>query len=204
MKTNLIAICQSINLKNILNNKGYIYFDRGSYNLNIVGVRRGGVECTDTFKDALIVEYKDLDDKLTRKVFPCTTVPGLYYLENTVNCKGCAILVPNQYRGAYMLGKHKGKYEALCQRKNLKVYRDNNKNNIYDFDADTINEGIFGINIHKAGTSSIIVHTWSAGCQVLQKAADFKVLMELCHKQIENGHGNTFTYTLIEEADLHE
>jgi len=202
MKTNIIPICNGINLKEILKNKGYAYFEKGNYNLNIVGVRRNGNVCTNDFNDALILEYKDKDDRLVRKVFPITTTPGLKSLKQIQNYKGCAILVPGQYRSAYKIGLHKGKYKALCQAKPLPVYRDNNKDDKYDFNPSTIDTGIFGINIHKAGTSSIIVDGWSAGCQVFAKRDDFNTFMTACNKQIECGNGSTFTYTLLTEDDI--
>jgi restriction endonuclease len=121
---------------------------------------------------------------------------------NPAQRKGTAILVPGQYRGAYEIGLHRGKYQALCQRKPLKVYRDDNKNEIYDYDQSKLDEGLFGINIHKAGAFSKRVDTWSAGCQVFASDTEFKSFMNYCNKQIENGHGKTFTYTLLKEEEL--
>ena len=46
----------------------------------------------------------------------CTTLPGLYWLENPMNSKGCAILKEGQYKGVYEIDLHNGKYEAICQR----------------------------------------------------------------------------------------
>ena len=37
----------------------------------------------------------------------------------------------------------------ILQVKEMKVYRDNNKNQILDYNEATIEEGIFGINIHR-------------------------------------------------------
>ena len=56
--------------------------------------------------------------------YDCTTDPGLYYRHNPLNCFGTAVLVPGQYRGAFVLGQHQGLYEALTQGKSLPVYRD--------------------------------------------------------------------------------
>ena len=79
---------------------------------------------------------------------------------------------------------------------------DNNKDAVYDFNPKTIEEGTFGINIHKAGTHSTQVDNWSAGCQVLANKEDFDTLMKLAHRQISQGYGKLFTYTLINEEDL--
>ena len=56
---------------------------------------------------------------------------------------------------------------------------------------------MYGINIHKAGKDSSDVNTWSAGCQVFKKTADFDEFIGLVKKQ-EAKYGNKFTYTLID------
>ena len=85
----------------------------------------------------------------------------------------------------------------------MKVYRDNNRDNNYDLDEKTIEEGIFGINIHKSNpyTESQRVDKWSAGCQVFKRAQDYAVFMGLCDRA-SNLYGNSFTYTLLEEQDF--
>ena len=115
---------------------------------------------------------------------------------------GTAILVPGQYRGAYRLDKHQGRYEALCQREGkVKVFRDSNKDKILDMDPDTIEEGFFGINIHRANArrESPEVQKWSAGCQVIADPSDYAELILLAHTQVDKRGFKTFTYTLIEE-----
>ena len=94
---------------------------------------------------------------------------------------------------------HQGKYEALKQAKPVKVYRDANKDMTYD--TKLITEGIYGINIHKAGADSTYVENWSEGCQVFKKSADFDEFMALV-KKAATLHGNSFTYTLLESKDL--
>lgn len=203
MKTNIIALCNNYNFKKLFERKGYTYFNKGEYNLNIIGVRHTGEVVTNKFDDALVVIWIDEQGRFCRKVFECTTQPGISYMGKTMgNIKGTAILVPGQYRGAYKIGLHKGKYKALVQAKPVKVYRDNDKDNEYDYNPTTIDEGYFGINIHKAGTASVIVNNWSAGCTVLAKEEDFKSLMYLAKKQVEHGLGEMFTYTLLKQEDL--
>ena len=198
----LLEKIKSADFSKILVNKGYAYFTNGKYNLNIIGVRRADTKVTNQFDDYIVVEYIDMYGIKTREVFAATTDPGLSSIINPISSKGCAILAPGQYRSCWKLGYHKGKYEAIVQYKPVKVYRDNNKDKVYDFDSKTIEEGIFGINIHKAGDNSTIVNGWSAGCQVLARRKDFDKLMKLAHYQISQGHGKLFTYTLINEEDL--
>ena len=198
----LLEKIKSADFSKILVDKGYVYFNKGKYNLNIIGVRRADTKVTNQFDDYILVEYIDMYGIKTREVFAATTDPGLSSITNPISSKGCAILAPGQYRSCWKLGYHKGKYEAIVQYKPVKVYRDNNKDKVYDFDSKTIEEGIFGINIHKAGDNSTIVNGWSAGCQVLARRKDFDKLMKLAHYQISQGHGKLFTYTLINEEDL--
>ena len=93
---------------------------------------------------------------------------------------------------------------SLRQKSPVKVYRDNNKDGDYDLIEENIDEGIFGINIHKAGSrveGSTQIDKWSAGCQVFSKESDFNEFMDICRKA-SGIWGNSFTYTLIESKDI--
>ena len=104
------------------------------------------------------VVFKDEQGWITR-TWECTTDPGAYWLENPMNAGGTAILVPGQYRGVYKIDKHRGLYDALCQRGGtVKCYRDKNKDDVIDMDPDSVTEGMYGINLHKAGSSSTLVN----------------------------------------------
>lgn len=192
-------------IKEAVISKGYKWFENGNYNLNIVGVRNSDTygKVTNRFDDCLTLSY-NVNGEEKFHCFPATTDPGTHWVENVLNDKGVAILVPDQYRGSHKIRKHQGKYEALCQKKNVKVYRDKNKDGVYDMLEENIQKGIFGINIHKAGSrvkGSTQIDKWSAGCQVFSKESDFNQLMELAHKA-KDLYGNSFTYTLIESKDL--
>lgn len=203
MKTNLIAKLGNYNFEKLFAEKGYAYFTKGNYNLNIIGIRRSGNKVTNTFDDVCVVIYKDNNDKWVRRIYNITTLPGASYMGKEMgNSKGTAILVPGQYRGCWEIGLHKGKHTALVQRKPVKVYRDNDKDQEYDFEPTRIDTGCFGINLHRAGVDSYYVNNWSAGCQVWKTAKEHTAFMELCKRQILNGRGKTFTYTLLNEEDL--
>jgi hypothetical protein len=133
------------------------------------------------------------------KEWQATTDPGKKGVMEFHNAAGVARLVPGQYRGSHTIGLHQGKYEALKQQKNVKVYRDKDKDMQYD--TDVIQEGVFGINIHKAGADSTYVENWSEGCQVFKKSADFDAFMVIC-REAAKIHGSSFTYTLIESKDI--
>ena len=188
--------------------KGYKWFTSDNYDVNIVGVRNADTngEVTNKFDDCVTLSYKDEEGKWHFHCFEATTDPGSHWTEKQLlNKNGVAILKEGQYRGSHMIGLHQGKYEALRQKKPLKVYRDGNQDDTYDFIEENVHEGIYGINIHRAtsreGGKSIQVDKWSAGCQVIAANNDFKLLMEVVNKAAKVW-GNSFTYTLINSNDI--
>ena len=181
--------------------KGYAWFAGAKdYDVNIVGVRNSatGQTVTNAFDDVITVSFK-IDGVWQYKEWANTTDPGKKGVMQFGNKAGVARLVEGQYRGSHTIRLHAGKYEALGQAKNVKVYRDANKDMKYD--ETKIDEGVFGINIHKAGADSTYVENWSEGCQVFKKSAEFEEFMAICRKA-KAIHGNSFTYTLIESADI--
>ena len=183
--------------------KGYVWFEDASnkgFDVNIVGIRNSatGQSVTNAFDDTLTISYKE-NGVWKFHSWSATTDPGKKGVLEYHNAAGVARLVEGQYRGSHGIGLHQGKYEALKQAKNVKVYRDANKDLTYN--EDKIQEGIFGINIHKAGADSTYVQNWSEGCQVFKKSADFEAFMTICRKS-RDIHGNSFTYTLIETTDI--
>ena len=180
--------------------KGYKYFENGDYNVNIIGIRNSapGNKVTNLFDDWLTLSYKE-GGVWQFYIWNATTDPGKAPMVAGNRIGGIARVVPGQYPGSHMVRLHQGKYEALGQKANIKVYRDNDRDTEYD--TDTITEGVYGINIHKAGQDSTWVERWSEGCQVFKRVKDFDVFMKIC-KKASKIHGNSFTYTLIESKDI--
>lgn len=183
--------------------KGYVWFeDAGNkgFDVNIVGIRNSatGQTVTNAFDDTLTISYKE-NGQWKFHSWSATTDPGKKGVLEYHNAAGVARLVEGQYRGSHGIGLHQGKYEALKQAKNVKVYRDADKD--LEYDENKIQEGVFGINIHKAGADSTYVENWSEGCQVFKKSADFDAFMAIVRKS-RDIHGNSFTYTLIESSDI--
>jgi len=201
----LMELLTPENIKAYFAAKDYKFFDTPDrkLNLNIIGVRRDN-QGSNTFDDFLLVMYRE-EELMINHRWQATTDPGKYWLLNPMNPKGTAILVPGQYRGTWQLGKHQGKYEALVQRKPVKVYRDNNKDEAINYNNITtlVDEGYFGINIHRSNPydQSYVINKWSAGCQVFKKIDDFNIFMGLCRDSAKI-YGPKFTYTLIDEKDL--
>lgn len=201
MNIQLKKKCENYNFQELFNQKGYAYFVNGNYNLNIIGIRAEGEKITNKFDDILCVIFKE-KGIWKRYLYNITTDPGLYYMIKGCLNKGCAIVVPGQYRGLWKIGLHKGQYKALVQKNPVKVYRDKNQDNTYDLIPTTINTGVFGINLHRAGKESKQIDKWSAGCQVFASAVKFNEVIALAEKQVKAGMGKTFTYTLLNEEDL--
>ena len=188
-------------IEKAVKSKGYAWFEGAKdYDVNIVGVRNSftGNKVTNVFDDHITLSYKE-GGQWKFHIWPATTDPGKKGVMEYHNAAGVARLVEGQYRGSHGIGLHQGKYEALKQAKAVKVYRDANKDMVYD--ENKIAEGVFGINIHKAGADSTYVENWSEGCQVFKKSADFEAFMSIIRKS-RDIHGNSFTYTLIESSDI--
>jgi len=190
-------------IEKAVKSKNYVWFEdhnNKGFDVNIVGVRNSktGQTVTNVFDDCLTISYKE-GGVWKFHCWSATTDPGKKGVMEYHNASGVARLVEGQYRGSHQLGLHQGKYEALRQKSNVKVYRDANRDMIYN--EDRIQEGVFGINIHKAGADSVEVSNWSEGCQVFKRAADFEAFMVICRKAAQI-HGNSFTYTLIKSSDI--
>jgi hypothetical protein len=184
--------------------KEYAVFegDKKAYNLNIVGIREDN-PTAGKFNDLICVFWK-YEGRWNMIQMQCTTLAGIHWLKKPLNKKGCAILKPGQYRGVWKLDYHQGKYKALCQRGGeVKVYRDDDKDIEYDMIESSVQEGMFGINIHRAHSKYELedVGKYSAGCQVIQDPDEWDVFMAICEKAAKVW-GNSFSYTLLKEGEL--
>lgn len=185
----------------VMREKSYRVFEnKKGYDLNIVGIRNSEIN-QESYNDWISVFYLS-DGRWNYFPFPATTDPGSFYLQSPVNVKGTAILKPGQYRGSHKIGKHKN-YKALQQNKPVTVFRDNNRDGYLNTENMEQEKGMFGINIYRSNAyrPSTLVGKWSAGCQVLQDPVHFKFLLDLC-EQAASSYGNSFTYTLLEQADF--
>ena len=189
-------------IEKAVKSKGFVWFNGSKdYDVNIVGVRNAtpGQKVTNLFDDKLTLSYKVGGEWFFHE-WDATTEPGKKGVMQFHNSGGVARLVPDQYRGVYAVSMHQGKYQALCQRLgDVTVWRDKNRD--MDFDEIIQDTGMFGINIHKAGTVSNFVENWSEGCQVFKRTKDFNDFMLLINRAKEI-HGNHFTYTLLISSDI--
>ena len=169
------------------------------FKLNIVGVRNAQT-IPNKFDDDIYVFYKNNLRLWEVHKYPATTDAGTYYLLNPYNQDlGTAMIKEGQYKDSYQRGDHRG-YLALVQAKPITVYRDYDRNAVFDI-GQKETTGMFGVNIHKAGKNSQDVDKWSAGCQVFSKSDDFAEFMDMTEKHADK-YGNSFTYTLIDERAI--
>jgi hypothetical protein len=196
-------------IEEAVKSKGYKWFEdhnNKGYDVNIVGIRNNATKgrVTNAFDDHITISYK-VGGEWQFHCYKCTTDPGSHWVKNILSESGVAVLKPGQYRSSHKLRLHQGKYMALGQQKPVKVYRDNNLDNKYDLNENSLEEGIFGINIHRAtgrtGGTSTRVDKWSAGCQVIANNNDWHEFLDICQTAREIW-GNSFTYTLIESKDI--
>lgn len=191
--------------------KGYHIRQRGNYDVNVVGVRRSGIQ-VNAFNDVLVVFYP-LNGQWQYQKFQITTLPGYTYLADRLgNANGTAILVPGQYKDKYMVRTHGSgsfAHQALCHKKvdgsyvsGIKVWRDSSLDGVPNPDKSQVYAGT-GINIHRSDPQncSVGVGSYSSGCQVFRCAAQFASFMAVI-RYARDTWGNSFTYTLLDEANL--
>lgn len=184
-------------IKAILKQNGYTLYTE-PYRLNIVGLRNDSI-IPNRFDDEIHAFYTKQDGSWNYHIWPATTDPGTFWLNNPSYEQGTAILAQGQYLNSYAIGKHKGLYDALIQNRPVTVIRDYDRDALLDFYNGERQTGNFGINIHRAESSGStkLINKYSAGCQVFQDAHDFEQFMVLC-EQHRRLYGNSFTYALVD------
>ena len=181
---------------------------------NIVGVRNTLAvknQYQNRFTDLFIVMGPE--DKKEVSIYRGTTTPGIAFLympfrnwwmssalKSTINPDGLGILQPGVYD--YNVGSHLGKYQALVQGKakagRLKPVENADDLKFQTFTPQDVQEGNFGMNIHKAGKDTPSIDSWSAGCQVFKRSDDFDEMMG----KVRNSGQTAFKYALINSSDL--
>jgi hypothetical protein len=191
-------------LADIQKGKGFPFFDGNkAFNVNLIGVRSNNDE-VNQFDDVIYLVYRDSTLAWELHCFKATTHPGKYWLNHPMSPLGTAILAEGHHPGIWKMGLHQGKYTALVQNKPCRVYRDNDQDNILDMEPETIQSGVFGINMHRSNpyTQSYLVEKWSAGCQVFAISSDFEKAMWICQRSLNYFPENSFSYTLHKESGL--
>ena len=81
-------------IKSAMENKGYVFFEGGIFNVNIVGIR-SKEQRSNKFDDTMLLIYKNKKKEWEVQSSVITTDPGEKYLVHPMNKKGTAILIPN-------------------------------------------------------------------------------------------------------------
>ncbi len=163
-------------IENAVKDKGYNWFDKGDYNLNIVGVRNSKTnnEVTNKFDDKITLSYK---------VDGTTTIPFIFvclFKALSVVTVVCAMVCPtnnSNMDGCYDLDD------------------DNTQTGYFGINIHRATA--------REGKKSTQVDKWSAGCQVIASNDDWNDFIFACYKAREIW-GNKFTYTLINSDDIYE
>ncbi len=166
-----------------------------SNKLNIWGIRTPQGEFNDWF-----IYFWKVGNKWEKILTLGTTEPGQGYLNRIMgNKNGTAVLVHNrQYIDCWEIGKHHGKYDALCQIYGYQfaVWRDSNKNGRVDYEG-RIYDDAQGINNHstRLGYAANYIGNFSAGCQVIWSWKVFEEIMRIAKERNEK----RYSYTLVTE-----
>ncbi len=190
-------------LLRIVKSNGHTVFRDGAFNLNIIGVR-SPTRVSDAFDDRLYCIYRDETTEWVERSWRITTDPGAHYLQHPMRSDGTAILEPGQYRGAYVIGTHKG-YPALRQDRPVAVRRDNNHDRELDDGLLMEASASSRINIHASDLNPFdaqdqerdSIGRWSAGCQVFARSDDYREFWDIV-LDAARIWGTRFTYTLMD------
>lgn len=137
-------------------------FDTGAWNLNLVVVRRSpGV--LDAYDDQIHAVCRDEAGAWVDWWAWGTANPGSYYAVDHPTRGGTGTLVaPQQVRGGWKIGLHRGKTPALVQAGPLRIWRDRDFDGLPDLTGPIVQGA--GYNLHPMGRADRPVGRWSAGC----------------------------------------
>jgi len=191
----------------IMKEKGYVVFEKGFYNLNVVCVR--GEFKPDEFNCKMYIFYKtpESNGEWVLHIFPITTYPGLHWIDNPMRPEGCAVIKEGQYKSCWCVGYHYH-IKALVQGEKtggLSWHRIQPKERINypEINKRPFFSGWVGLNYHPVmDYNHDTVGQDSAGCVVAKLDHDFNMTMSLVEKQVKSGMGTKVTMTLLNEGEL--
>lgn len=176
--------------------------------VNLFGLRNEADQQSDLFNDFIGVCAGD-----AVRIYAGTTDPGAWWTKNPITAAGAtgaAHLCEGFHKNAWRVGVHAQgtpfAHEALVQIGNkVRIWRDVDKD--YEMgEKDLVQEGYFGINIHRAGLNDPNkIGKYSAGCQVVRYHKDFEELLEIVKASEtfkKNKTGARFSYLLLNIKSL--
>lgn len=175
---------------------------------NIFGIRtvKNGDRVPNTFSDIIGVAY--YEPRLLRWIYSehdATTIAGLFYFRNPMRVVGTGILAEGFYEDCWRLGLHKGQYDALIQVRPMLVYRDGDKDDIFEIVGEPRPE-LAGINLHRAHDRNTIhtVGAYSALCQVIQSPDEYNELVKVWKARRALQNKQTYSYALFNIDEVTE
>lgn len=208
-----------LRLKNACQKLGYVFFENGDFNLNLIAVRENDV-FENTFSDTLNIVYKENGIWKLEK-YNWTTLAGTFGVGGEQNpltasqtgtgVSGTAVIVEGQYRGVFRFVDSVNynrlwlQYPYFDQIKNMNYYRDNDKNGIIT--RGSVYNGNYKTNLHRMTNNGVISRFvnywnvgWSQGCNGCPEP-DFKKIVALVRKAVAL-YGNIFSYTLLHRNQI--
>jgi hypothetical protein len=190
-----------------LSHKGYPFFQRGDYNLNILGIR--APHKLDEFNCTLVVTYM-VDGIWFGHVLRATTYPGSYFLTNPMNPNGVACIREGYYPHVWALGfhQHKAAQPGMRQIGSFTVYYDNDRDNILELDPKSARKALnSGFNCHASQDNPKRNYNNGAGCIVTACSYQAPEYQELFGKdgvvaKASAIWGNKHSFALISESDI--
>lgn len=187
------------------------YVESGAYieEVMLFGIQNESNKKEDKINDVIGIIFKD-------KMFLMrgTTNPGKFYIENPLNKEGAFQLGYGYHSKIWAVDKHKGKYEALCNRwfkgcKKTRGWRDTNKTFTFEESQDKVVSGHFGVNLHRMSKHYLVnnIEKYSAGCQVVWDGLDFDKLMSMIKSSdmyLKNPLPTLFSYYLFRKEEMEE
>lgn len=182
-------------LKGRVIDEGYMFFDSGNYNINIIG-ERSKKRVIGEFTDYIYLAFRVCNVPVALKFRACTD-PVLYKQSIT---EGNFLLPVGQYIGLWKVGFYNN-YRALIQKRAVNVFTDKTRTSMEEIKTPN-NISQFGINMHRdsSTTKKSVEYKCSAGCQVIKNFYDFEIIMSFLTRSIQM-YGNSFSYTLLESLD---
>ena len=176
-------------------------FYEGSNTVNLYGIRQG-YDVVNLFDDPLGLAVMNESGEPICLEHAGTTKPGLYWLKNKMgSVNGTFILEQGYYKHCWLVRKHRGQYEALCQVYSYQGFwgvRDNNSDGLFDIEGLRVNN-VTGLNMHHA-RDKMFVGPYSAACQARQHDEDHFEMMEIVNACLAYWNATKVSYALFDLA----
>lgn len=205
-------------IREVLRKKGFVFFERGDWNINLIPVRENEV-FDNTFSDSLYIIYKD-KGVWQNKTFKFTTLAGtlgfggeqspLTAAQTGTGVDGTAIILEGQYRSALRLITDGVRYpftSYLAQARPFNYLRDFDKNGFITRNA-IRQTGNFFTHWHAMSNEGVasdqvnFIHSaWSQGCMGSDHPTWFGQILPLLSRGART-YGNLFSFTLLNRSDF--